>query len=159
ELPEDEQEFVVRGIVKLEGTRAADRGLTPEVKGITDAKTFEDWDQPFPMKFDRITQRDEDYCDDYRATPKTFVSLKTDQDLWKSRYGNLTSLRVAPRAGQSVKEASELFERRLLAQLPLEKLGMAFSPIKALGLLASSGTTDFGGLFIGFSFFLIISAT
>ncbi len=37
-------------------------------------------------------------------------------------------------------------------------MGLAFQPVKSQGLQAASGTTDFGGLFIGFSFFLIQSA-
>jgi ABC-type antimicrobial peptide transport system permease subunit len=37
-------------------------------------------------------------------------------------------------------------------------LGLKFEPIRAQALTASDGTTDFGLLFIGFSFFLIASA-
>ncbi|HTN03745.1 MAG TPA: ABC transporter permease, partial [Planctomycetaceae bacterium] len=48
ELPEEEKTVRVAGIDKLEGP-AADRNLTPEVKGITDVESLDDWDQPFPM--------------------------------------------------------------------------------------------------------------
>ncbi len=40
ELPEEERQFQVVGIVALDGTVAADRGLVPEVHGITDVKQF-----------------------------------------------------------------------------------------------------------------------
>ena len=39
------------------------------------------------------------------------------------------------------------------------ELGLAFQPVKLQGLAAASGSTDFTGLFIGFSFFLILAAT
>ena len=159
ELPELTHTFRVKGIVKLEGTRAADRGLTPEVKGITDAKTLSDWEQPFEMKFDRIPKRDEDYWDKYRATPKAFVSLATAQGIWPSRYGKLTSYRMAPQSADAVADAATRFTQQFLKEAPLAEMGLSFAPVKYAGLQAAGGTTDFSGLFIGFSFFLIVSAT
>ena len=53
------------------------------------------------------------------------------------------------------------FERaladRLLAGLPLPALGLTFQPVKARGLAAAAGATDFSGLFLGFSLFLIVA--
>ena len=158
ELPEVAKTFTVRGIVSLDGTPAADRKLTPDMEGITDADTFGDWKQPFPMKLDRVTNRDETYWDDYKATPKAFVALKTAQTLWNSRFGNLTSLRVSPLPDQSLKETANKFEKELLTQIDVLKMGLAVQPVKFFGLAAASGTTDFTGLFIGFSFFIILSA-
>lgn len=155
ELPDIERNFVVKGIVKLAGP-ADDRGLTPEVKGITDVETFSDWDAPFDMK--PVTNRDDDYWEEHRATPKAFVSLKTAQHLWSSRYGKLTAFRVAPPAGKSVSETAELFIKGILEELGPEQTHLQFQPVKYQGLLAAGGTTDFSGLFIGFSFFLILSA-
>ena len=40
----------------------------------------------------------------------------------------------------------------------MRALGLAFGAVKADGLAAAAGTTDFAGLFVGFSFFLIGSA-
>lgn len=159
ELPEQTEKFTVRGILKLDGKRPSDRGLVPAVKGITDAKRLADWDQPFEMRFDLITQRDEEYWDKYKATPKAFVPLATAQDLWKSRYGNVTSLLLTPPAGESLDQLLPTLERDLLQQAPLEQLGLQFQPLKAQGLAASAGTTDFSGLFFGFSLFLIVAAS
>jgi putative ABC transport system permease protein len=167
ELPEEVRRFRVRGIVKLDGTPADDRGLTPTVRGITTARTFAEWKQPFPMKLNQatagddghfLTQRDEDYWDAYRATPKAFLTLSAAQHLWESRYGSMTSLRVAGREGQSLDETASEFENALLRSLDPERLGLHFLPVKYDGLQAASGTTDFSGLFFGFSFFLILSA-
>lgn len=159
EIPEASREFKCVGILKFgEGSRARDRGVTPEVRGITDAKSLDKWDEPFPMNYQRITDRDHAYWSQYKATPKAFVSLSTAQKLWLSRYGKLTSVRIERPKGQDGRLIEKLAVEMLLQKLPLERMGMAFSPVKALGLQAAGGTTDFGGLFIGFSFFLIISA-
>lgn len=156
ELPEEERQFQIRGIVTLDGTLAADRGLIPEVHGITDVKSFDEWDAPFPMK--KVTPRDDDYWKKYRATPKAFVTLRTAQELWQSRYGDLTSLRMSPIPGKTLKESQGLLTDALLKQLQPAEMGLSFQPVKYQGLMASSGSTDFGGLFIGFSLFLILSA-
>ncbi len=178
ELPEQEVTFVVSGVVKLEGA-AADPGMTPHVEGITDAETFGDWRQPFPMDLARVTPRDEEYWDQHRTTPKVFMDLGQAQELWRSRYGELTSFRIAPPAGITLSDLADAFEQQLLDQLTLRtpqtpKLrmrpgtwpvdatipiaGLAFQPVKWQGLSAAQGTTDFTGLFIGFSFFLIAAA-
>lgn len=158
ELPEKTHQFRTAGIVSLEESSVADTGFTPEVKGITDAKTFRDWDQPFPMKLERITKRDEEYWDEFKTTPKGFVPLRTAQELWGSRYGRLTSVRIAKSADQPVAETSAEFTRQFLHALKPEQTGLAFRPVKSEGLQAATGSNDFSQLFIGFSFFLILSA-
>src|SRR5690606_17496582 len=84
ELPEQVVTFTVAGILEMGESPAADPGLTPQVPGITDADRFADWEQPFEMDLDRVTPRDEQYWDTYRATPKALVSLQSAQDLWRS---------------------------------------------------------------------------
>lgn len=157
ELPEVERTFEVRGILPLDGKLAGDRGLTPTVPGITDAETFNDWEQPFPMQLSRVTERDEDYWDKYRATPKAFFDLDAAREWWSSRYGSATSLRLGAGAGQSLEDSAKKFEADFLNALPMDSVGLAVQPVKFLGLQAASGTTDFSGLFIGFSFFMILS--
>jgi len=156
-LPEEQVTFIVRGVVKLDGTVAEDRGFTPEVEGITDADSFEQWDKPFEMK--DVTGRDEEYWDDYRATPKAFISLDSAQQLWNSRYGDLTSLRMAPKTGASLDDTAERFRQTLLEELAPQQTTLIVRPVKYEGVQAASGTTDFSGLFLAFSFFLILSAT
>ncbi len=164
ELPEKTVAFRIAGIVQLEDesgrpTVAADRGFTPHVRGITDVKTYDDWDEPFDMKTDRITARDDTYWEEYKATPKAFISLEAARKLWNSRYGGQTSVRLMKREDKSLDETIAEFTPAFLANLDAEKTGLVFQPVKFTGLLAASGTTDFSGLFIGFSFFLILSAT
>ncbi|MCX6897829.1 MAG: ABC transporter permease [Verrucomicrobia bacterium] len=159
-----EHVFKLAGVVALSGA-AADPTLTPEYPGISDAKTMADWNPPFPVDLKRVRAKDEDYWEEHRATPKAFVSLATGQRLWSSRFGNLTAIRLAPAGSAGVpsaeadlKKTAALFEKKLLAQLSPDQLGMVFQPVKEQGLRSSGGATDFGQLFFGFSFFLIISA-
>lgn len=149
--------FKLAGVVEMEGI-ALDRHFTPDYPGITDADTFNDWDPPFPFDSGRVRPVDEEYWDKYRTAPKAFVGLQTGQELWSTRYGNLTSIRMAPPAGRPVAEFAEDLKQRLLAKLKPRDVDMAATPVKQQAVQASSGSTDFGGLFIGFSFFLIASA-
>lgn len=159
ELPEEAVQFTVRAVVPVAGNvTAGDRGLTPEVHGITDAATFRDWKQPFQMDLNRVTNRDDDYWLEYRALPKAFVSLTVAQKLWRSRYGALTSVRAAVPSSLSLDEATAQFEATILKQLRPEDTLLVFQPVKWIGLRAAKGTNDFTGLFAGFSFFVIAAA-
>ncbi|HVJ69102.1 MAG TPA: ABC transporter permease, partial [Caulifigura sp.] len=157
ELPELKQTFRVAAIVPL-SPPWDDRGLTPTVPGITDAETFRDWRQPFPMKMEQITDRDEQYWKEHGATPKVFLPLSSAQTLFRSRYGDATSVRVVTKQGESVEELARQFEQQFRSGLEQTLTGLAVSPVKEQGLQAANGTTDFAGLFLGFSFFLIAAA-
>lgn len=157
ELPEEERTATVRGIVKMVGP-AVDKALTPHVKGVTDVDSLSEWDQPFPMKLDEVTPRDDEYWETYRATPKAFFALDAAQQMWKSRYGSLTSIRVSIPEGKTFDEVRGVVSRYLLDHVAPEDVGLVVQPVKAVGLQAANGATDFTGLFIGFSFFLILAA-
>jgi hypothetical protein len=128
------------------------------MRGLSDSRRMGEWDPPFPVDLGRIRPVDEDYWERYRTAPKAFVSLETAKQLWTSRFGQLTSLRIAPQAGQSLEEASAAFQQALRQEIDPADYGLVFQPVKAQGLEASAGATDFSGLFIGFSLFLIVSA-
>ena len=149
--------FRVKGIVAMRGI-GTDPAFTPEYPGIHDADNILDWDPPFPMKLNLIRPKDEDYWDEYRGTPKAFVSLETGQKLWKSRFGDLTAMRLGIAPGLNLEASVEVFSNALLQKLPPESSGFVFQPLKQQGLEASAGATDFSSLFIGFSLFLIISS-
>ena len=110
------------------------------------------------MKLNLVTKRDEDFWDKYRATPKSYVSLKTAQELWGSRFGSLTSIRVAPKSGQTPAEAAAALQKEILKTLTPEQTRMVFQPVKFVGVSAAVGSNDFSQLFLGFSFFLILAA-
>lgn len=152
-----ESTFTVRGVVQMEGL-GAQSTLTPNYPGINEAPTMRDWDPPFPIDLSLIRDRDEQYWKTYRALPKAFVSLDDATRLWTSRFGEFTSLRIAPREDMSPDAAVTAFTAALRRHIDPEFAGLLFSAVKAQGLQASGGASDFGMLFIGFSFFIIVSA-
>ena len=150
-------QFRLKGVVAIEGL-AADRGLTPKFPGIHEADDMSEWNAPFPIDLNRIRPKDELYWDLFRATPKAFVSDKTAQQLWRSRFGDLTAIQIRAVMGADLQTTQINFQRRLLEKIRPEQVGLVFQPVKADGLAAATGSTDFSSLFIGFSLFLIVSA-
>lgn len=149
--------FTLRGIVAMEGL-GADAGLTPRYPGITEARSIRDWDPPFPVDLTRIRERDEAYWEAHKALPKAFIPLEDGTRLWTSRFGQYTALRMAPAPGRSLDATAEAFRGGLHRHINPEFAGLIFSPVKAIGLEASRGASDFGMLFLGFSFFIIVAA-
>lgn len=150
-------QFRLKGVVAIKGL-AADRGLTPEFPGIHEADDMSEWNAPFPIDLNRIRPKDEVYWDLFRATPKAFVSDRTAQQLWRSRFGDLTAIQIRAVMGADLQTTQTNFQRRLLEKIRPEQVGLVFQPVKADGLAAATGSTDFSTLFIGFSLFLIVSA-
>ena len=149
--------FTVAAVVPIAGL-AADRDMVPAYPGITGTENLADWDPPFPVDLGRIRKQDEDYWDEYRTTPKAFMPLARAQELWQTRFGKLTSVRLAPREGAADETLLAEFQRRLRASLKPEAMGLAVMPVRAEGVAASKGATDFGEYFLYFSFFLVLSA-
>lgn len=153
-------EFQVAGILPLQGA-AVDPDFTPDYPGITDTESLSDWDPPFPIDLSRIRPRDEEYWDRYRSAPKCFIRLKKGRELWGSRWGSLTSLRIYPAqnaARPQLQEMAANFSQELRASLDPLQLGFSLYPARSRGLEASRGATDFGEYFLYFSFFLVASA-
>jgi ABC-type antimicrobial peptide transport system permease subunit len=134
-------------------TGAADPSLTPDLPGVTDQASINDWDLPFEL-VETIRAQDEDYWDKYQTTPKAFVSLARAEQWWGSRWGTVSLLRLPVSAAADADAVAD----RLIENLAPQDMGMAFLPVKRMGLDAASGTTPFGVLFLSFSFFLIAAA-
>jgi putative ABC transport system permease protein len=149
--------FTVAAVVRIAGL-AADRDLVPAYPGITGTENLADWDPPFPVDLTRIRKQDEDYWDKHRTTPKAFIPLARAQELWQTRFGKLTSVRLAPQEGAADEKLLAEYQRRLRAALKPEAMGLAVLPVRAEGIAASKGATDFGEYFLYFSFFLVVSA-
>ena len=152
----EETEFRVAGIVPLEGL-AADQDFAPEYPGITEATNVSDWDPPFPIDLDLVRPKDEDYWDEYRTAAKGFLPLAAGQDLWRSQWGQVTSLRVVPPTGPP-EAVAETYRAALRSALDPLQAGFVVYPARGLALEAAAGVTDFGEYFTYFSFFLVVSA-
>jgi len=159
-LTEVEARFTYAGTLALDPP-AADPGFTPEYPGLTDSESVADWDPPFPIDLERVRDRDEEYWDLYRTASKAFIRLEEGVRLWSerdSRFGRFTSIRFYPRAKQPVDALSTRIDAALRAEIDPAALGFSARDVRAEALAAGAGSTDFGGLFIGFSLFLIASA-
>jgi putative ABC transport system permease protein len=176
-LEEATNTFRVHSIVPME-MPWADRTLMPDFPGIEKAESTSEWDAGFPLTYE-IRKKDDDYWKQYRGTPKAFITLAAGQKMWGNRFGNLTAIRfpiltneptissLVPALPTLSKDASQassteryraVLERKILANLKPEELGLSFEPVREQALKAAAESQDFGGLFLGFSFFLIIAA-
>jgi putative ABC transport system permease protein len=150
-------DFHIAAIVPIAGA-AADRDFAPVYPGITGAASLGDWDPPFPIDLKQVRPVDEDYWHTYRTTPKAFVPFEVGQSLWQSRYGDRTSVRVLPAAGEPLAVARARLAARLREAIDPMALGVLVRDVRGEGLAASRGATDFGAYFTYFSFFLVASA-
>jgi putative ABC transport system permease protein len=137
---------------------AADRRLAPEYPGITEANSLSDWDPPFPVDFSRVRPIDEAYWKQYRTTPKAFVALSRGRDLWTTRYGSATSVRLPVPAGTHPDALVSRLRDELRKNVEPQAMGLSVSAARQVALAASSGATDFGEYFTYFSFFIVASA-
>jgi len=149
-LVEESTTLRIAQIVPLAGV-ASDSSLMPDFPGLADAENCRDWEPGTPVNLDRIRDKDELYWDEHGGTPKAFLTLPAGRELWSSRFGALTAVRF-PAAGEAA------VRRTLLEELAPAELGLFFHDVRAPALAAGNSATDFGGLFIGLSFFLIFSA-
>ena len=151
-LREAKTSFRIKAILPMDSP-AMDPNLMPDFPGLADAENCRDWDPGIAIDLDKIRQRDEDYWQEYRGTPKAFVTLKAGQKMWANRYGNLTAVRYPLSSG-----SEENIAGRLLKKVDPASVGLFFQSVRARGIKAGDQGTDFGQLFLGLSMFLIIAA-
>ncbi len=147
ELQEKSSSFRIKSIVPLDGIYA-ERELLPDFPGLAGAENCRDWDPGIPIDLEKIRDKDEDYWDDFRGTPKAFVTLKAAQNMWANRFGNLTALRFP---GYGIDEVANSLKNAL----DPAGFGLAFREVRTEGIQASSQSVDFSQLFLGLSFFIV----
>ncbi|MBI1827625.1 MAG: ABC transporter permease [Planctomycetes bacterium] len=164
-LDTEHAEFALRAVLPMSAT-VSDPGFVPQYHGITDAKSLSDWNPPFPIDLTRIRPADEDYWKQFHTAPKAFVCLADGEKLWAhqaERFGRFTSIRIRPPATTGSPDTNHAdngarFEAAILTFLKPEEFGLVFQSIRQQAVSASEGATDFGMLFVSFSFFLILVA-
>lgn len=150
-LVEQQRSFRVKSIAALEA-KGWDRSWTPEFPGIFDVDGLDDWEPGIPIDRDRIRDKDDVYWDQYKATPKAFVSLEAARSMWANRFGDSTAIRF-----RSPVPVAQLPDA-LRETITLGDLGMATRDLAGEAAAAVAGSFDFGSLFASMSFFLIIAA-
>ncbi|HSU53987.1 MAG TPA: FtsX-like permease family protein [Candidatus Dormibacteraeota bacterium] len=155
-LIERTNRFRVHSVVDMEPPWS-DRTLMPDFPGIENAESTRDWDAGFPLTY-QIRPKDEDYWKKFKGTPKAFVTLAAGQKMWGNRFGNLTAIRFPIPRGQTAEQFRRTVESKLQATLNPADLGFRFEPVREQASKAADQAQDFGQLFLGFSFFLVIAA-
>ncbi|MEO0414922.1 MAG: FtsX-like permease family protein, partial [Verrucomicrobiota bacterium] len=149
-LREDSATFRVKGIGEI-GRSGWDRSWTPDFPGIFDVDDLDEWEPGIPIDRKLIRDKDEDYWDTHRATPKAFISISAARRIFGNRFGDTTSVRLngAPTGD---------FEKALKQGLSLKDIGLEVRSVKRDSAEAVGQSFDFGSLFASMSFFLIIAA-
>jgi len=151
ELEEESATFTVRGVVPVEG-RTGDRHLMPDIPGLSDVGNCRDWDTGVPIDLEKIRDRDEDYWDLYRGTPKAYIHVSRGTELWKNRFGTFTSFRY----DASRTDPATLADR-IIEETDPAGLGFTLAPVREQGYAAAGSGVDFSQLFAGLSFFLLVA--
>ncbi|MCK4646093.1 MAG: FtsX-like permease family protein [Candidatus Aminicenantes bacterium] len=150
DLIEVSSDFRIKAIVPLSGAYL-DKELMPNFPGLANTENCRDWNPGIPIDLNRIRDEDENYWDNYRGTPKAFVTLNASQQMWKNRFGNLTAIRFSGLEKKKI-------ENNLTREIDPAQLGFIFREVKKEGLRASKQSVSFAGLFLGLSFFIILAA-
>jgi putative ABC transport system permease protein len=152
ELIEKNRSFEVRKILPMPGKLplGEESEWTPRFPGISDAENCGEWDTGIPIKH-KIRPKDEVYWDDYRGTPKAFISLSSAQAMWGNRWGRHTGLRIAGN------EDTKILGDRLIAKLPPAKTGMRWVDFRKDAESAAVTPVNFSQLFLAFGFFVVVA--
>ena len=151
QLTENSREFTVRAIIPMSDPQMNSTWM-PDFPGLADKNNCRDWKPGFQFDSTRIRDKDQQYWEQYRGTPKAFVNLKASQEMWSNRWGDLTSIRWP----SGTDTAAVMTQMR--SKLTLEELGFQFVPLREDALAATNAPVDFGELFVSFSFFLLVAA-
>ena len=151
-LKEDSARFFVKAVIP-DRNSLADPQLMPDFPGMSDAGNCHDWETGAPIDLKRIRDKDEQYWKDYRGTPKAFILLETGQKIWSNKFGHFTSFRF-----MTTETHLPGIKKRLMEKLRPGQYGLSFQAVYKEGQLAAGNSTDFGGLFLSLSFFIMLSA-
>lgn len=143
-------QFTVHDVVPVEGA-FADPSWMPALPGVVDAPTCADWAPGLPVDLERINAEDEAWWTAHGGTPQAWVTLNTASRLWGTPWGDRTQVRLPSGEGE-----------RLLASLPgrlhAADLGLLVDPIATRMAASARPANDFGPLFLGFEFVLLVSS-
>lgn len=150
-LVEENTFFKVGKITGMNGIWA-DSMLMPEFPGIAASESCSDWDAGVPIRTNLIRDKDEAYWDNYKGTPKAFISYEAGKEIWGSNYGPATAIRFPADTN------TDDILYKLSGALDPSILGFSISNLHTEALRAAEESVDFGMLFISLGFFLIVAA-
>jgi putative ABC transport system permease protein len=123
----------------------------PEFPGIRNSGNCRDWETGTPVDLSRIRNKDEAYWNQYRGTPKAWISMKDGRKIWKNPFGSHTAFRFGDTS--CIAFLKENFHR-----IDPSATGMTFRPVFLEGTAAAQNATDFGQLFLGLGGLVLVAA-
>jgi len=150
-LVEKSNLFVVKKVVEMKGIWA-DSLLMPDFPGIAGSESCSDWDAGVPIRMDQIRDKDEEYWNKYKGTPKAFISYEKGKEIWGNNFGPATSIRLP--AGISEQQIS----LGLKGALDPGLTGFVINDLSGESIKAADESVDFGTLFLSLGFFLILAS-
>jgi putative ABC transport system permease protein len=149
-LVEKSEKFAVSRIVRMDSIWS-DPSLMPEFPGIAGRTSCSSWDAGVHVNLKSIREKDEDYWNEFKGTPKAFISYSAGKELWGSNFGPATAIRFP---GSVTKYK---VEEMLEGAFTPEKTGFSINDIRADALKAAGESVDFSTLFLSLGFFIILS--
>ena len=143
----------ISGIIRLTGP-AVNRDLVPVFEGITDADKIGDWQPPFPVDLQKVTDSDELYWEKYKATPKAFLHPDTMRKIWSAAAnssGWVTGI------FSSAKDSGNLLDWNITNSIDTPPGQLI--PVRANAIRSSQGNTDLAGVFFGLGMLLIYACS
>ena len=150
--------FKLAGVIPMTGP-AADPGLTPVVPGVTDKISIPSGKTALPLQTRTGQERRDERL--LGRVPRDAPRLHHPGGRPEALGQPLRRPHLRPPGAKDnadLKNSKKAFEDALLSHLNPDQAGLVFQPVKEQSLKASNGSTDFAGLFLGFSFFLIAAA-
>jgi len=123
--------------------------LSPEIPGLTDSAECSGWEAAIPIDFDRIKDEDEAYWNEYRSKPKAYLNFEEAQALFAP--GQCTAA-LYPSGWTSDRVRQETLN--ILRTMPEYSLVESLADASADKVKRG---VPFAPLFLGLSFFLIVS--
>ena len=141
-LIEASRKFVLGKILPSPSPLSEDQesDWTPRFPGLSDAESCGEWDTGIPIVH-KVRDRDEDYWDQYRGTPKGFISLKAGQEMWGNRWGSLTGLRIG-----KTEYSRDKLTSKLRKNLKAEDAGLILRGLRLDAKQSVESPVDFGQL-------------
>ncbi len=123
--------------------------LSPEIPGLTDSADCSGWEAAIPIDFDRIKDEDETYWNEYRSKPKAYLNFEQAQEMFAPGLCT-AALYPAEWSAERVLQETMKTLRTMPEYNRVEDLLNRTSDKVNRGV-------PFAPLFLGLSFFLIVS--
>ena len=84
--------FIIKKIIPTDYSESK-KALMPDFPGLADAGSCRDWNTGITIDLTKIRNKDELYWNNYKGTPKAYISLFAGHKLWNNRFGQYTAFR------------------------------------------------------------------